>query len=143
MNPEVKIQWLAALRSGGYQQGRRALNSADGFCCLGVLCDLAVKAGVTHWGDPHSITGSTGVVHDACRKCDDEAGILPGPVQKWAGLEAANPWLQLQSAGHISKAEANDALRLSFPADRISMSEANDDLQLSFPEIADLIEAQL
>jgi hypothetical protein len=33
MDPEVKAVWIAALRSGKYQQGR-------GFCCHGVLCDL-------------------------------------------------------------------------------------------------------
>ena len=50
MNKEVKQQWVAALRSGEYKQGKNALRRQyEGedaeFCCLGVLCDLAVKAG--------------------------------------------------------------------------------------------------
>lgn len=128
MDPEAKTQWIAALRSGNYQQGRHVLNSSDGLCCLGVLCDLAVKAGVTHWDAPGPITDSTGVVYDAVRRCDNEIGILPAPVQEWAGLETANPWLVVGDqpvCGHIS------------------MARANDDLRLSFPQLADLIEAQL
>jgi hypothetical protein len=41
MTPELKAKWLAALRSGKYQQGEGALNKDGKFCCLGVLCDVA------------------------------------------------------------------------------------------------------
>ena len=38
MKPEVKEQWLEALRSGDYEQGRHYLAHTDGgHCCLGVL----------------------------------------------------------------------------------------------------------
>ena len=40
MTPEFKAKWVAALRSGKYQQGRDALRTGDMFCCLGVACDL-------------------------------------------------------------------------------------------------------
>ncbi len=40
MKPEVKTKWLAALRSGQYPQARGRLRSSDGYCCLGVLCDI-------------------------------------------------------------------------------------------------------
>lgn len=49
MNPEIKAQWLAALRSGNYIQGKYYLQSFDvtgeqhTFCCLGVLCDIMGK----------------------------------------------------------------------------------------------------
>lgn len=34
-------EWIAALRSGKYTQGRSRLRTADNrFCCLGVACDL-------------------------------------------------------------------------------------------------------
>ena len=32
--------WLEALRSGLYAQGKHHLNSPDGFCCLGVACEI-------------------------------------------------------------------------------------------------------
>ena len=40
MTPEFKAKWVAALRSGKYQQGRDVLRNGDKFCCLGVACDL-------------------------------------------------------------------------------------------------------
>lgn len=47
---QVYTKWLAALRSGKYKQMQEKLrgqtdSGAVGFCCLGVLCDLAVKDG--------------------------------------------------------------------------------------------------
>lgn len=36
MNAELKATWIAALRSGAYQQCRRLLYDGKGFCCLGV-----------------------------------------------------------------------------------------------------------
>ncbi len=33
-------EWVAALRSGVYEQGKGYLYSKDGFCCWGVACDL-------------------------------------------------------------------------------------------------------
>lgn len=34
------IQWLAALRSGVYKQGKKHLCLNDRYCCLGVACDV-------------------------------------------------------------------------------------------------------
>ena len=50
MNPEIKAQWLAALRSGEYQQTNGALrreqpDGSVGYCCLGVLCEVLAKDG--------------------------------------------------------------------------------------------------
>lgn len=40
MNAEVKKQWVDALRSGKYKQGKGMLRSYDDkYCCLGVLLD--------------------------------------------------------------------------------------------------------
>lgn len=40
MKPQIKADWLKALRSGKYQQGKARLQSRGLFCCLGILCDL-------------------------------------------------------------------------------------------------------
>lgn len=37
MNPELKAMWIAALRSGEFDQGRGKLRNDNGYCCLGVL----------------------------------------------------------------------------------------------------------
>jgi hypothetical protein len=41
MDAELKARWVAALRSGEYEQGRRQLRAGDTYCCLGVLCVVA------------------------------------------------------------------------------------------------------
>lgn len=80
MNPEVKTKWLAALRSGQFKQGRgrlaRVTPEGEEFCCLGVLCELAVQEGV------------------AKRKLDWEIFVydfsehyLPETVAEWSGLD--------------------------------------------------------
>jgi hypothetical protein len=43
-----KKKWIKALRSGNYKQTRGTLKNDEGFCCLGVLCDIHPK--VT-WGE--------------------------------------------------------------------------------------------
>lgn len=54
MKPEFKKQWLEALRSGKYRQGRMVLrNKHDFYCCLGVLCDIIDPEG---W-KPISVNG--------------------------------------------------------------------------------------
>ncbi|MEK6860522.1 MAG: hypothetical protein AABY07_00995 [Nanoarchaeota archaeon] len=39
MNPELKQNWVDALRSNRYEQGNLYLTNRGMFCCLGVLCD--------------------------------------------------------------------------------------------------------
>ena len=43
-------KWLAALRSGEYEQATGELRDAVGFCCLGVACDIS---GVGKWEGPN------------------------------------------------------------------------------------------
>jgi hypothetical protein len=44
---EFKAKWLAALRGGSYKQTSGYLHTSEGFCCLGVACDLTG----TKWDD--------------------------------------------------------------------------------------------
>jgi hypothetical protein len=47
------VEWIAALRSGKYQQGMGRLRYSHGpgyaYCCLGVLGDLMVESGKWTW----------------------------------------------------------------------------------------------
>lgn len=45
LDPTFKAEWIAALRSGEFPQGRKYLNRNNEYCCLGVRCELDVKAG--------------------------------------------------------------------------------------------------
>jgi len=41
MTQELRDKWIAALRSGDYTQDKAFLRTEKGYCCLGVLCDVA------------------------------------------------------------------------------------------------------
>ena len=46
MREDIKKEWVAALRSGDYKQGKYALRvncENPEYCCLGVLTDLLIK----------------------------------------------------------------------------------------------------
>lgn len=58
MNTFAK-EWVAALRSGKYRQTRAYLRTNEGFCCLGVACDLmAPETWETISGSVYSFRGN-------------------------------------------------------------------------------------
>lgn len=119
MNQTIKAQWTAALRSGDYPQGTNALKRVGGgLCCLGVLCELAVKAGVIH----ELRVGAAGAVEYGNHSGSSQIA-LPFSVQQWAGLANENPNVNIE--GGID-----------------SLAALNDD-GVDFAAIADLIDAQL
>ena len=84
MNEQVKQKWLSSLRSGDYQQTQLKLHTDDGFCCLGVLCDL--------YGKEHNVEWD--LVEDEDHSYymfQDYPSFLPLPVVEWAGVESHYP----------------------------------------------------
>lgn len=54
-------QWLAALRSGEYNQSMGALQDSQGYCCLGVACKVTIddelllkRSGILRGGMPYA-----------------------------------------------------------------------------------------
>lgn len=45
---DLRKLWCEELRSGRYQQTHDFLKLGNGYCCLGVLCDIAYKQAVYH-----------------------------------------------------------------------------------------------
>ena len=82
MNEQVKEKWLSALRSGDYKQTKSCLHKGDGFCCLGVLCDLYGKEHNVEWK-----LVDAGIYYEF----QDKKAILPLSVIEWAGVEDDNP----------------------------------------------------
>lgn len=131
-NREVITQWVAALRSGRYKQTTGKLHrtapvewagnitAPEGFCCLGVLCDLAAKAGVVERYE-HFGTVSYG----------GEPNLLPAAVREWAGLPD-NPHVN-----HVIEWPEGDIEDSTDP-----LSVLNDDHKYTFDKIADAIEAK-
>lgn len=146
MNPTVKALWVRALRSGNYRQGVGGLadpgmGTEIRYCCLGVLCDLAVKAGVITMrasSNGHFLFGQFG--QDA--RADYSETQLPQAVQKWAGLNSGNPTLH-----SIPDPEREGAI-FYMPSlvdlnDGCLNSDKDERRRLTFDQIADVIEAQL
>jgi len=85
MQPDLKAEWVAALRSGKYRQAHQALRDGDCYCCLGVLCDVI---------DP---TGWDGAVYDGednelSRHVRERAGITPEQMEDLMWLnDGCNP----------------------------------------------------
>ena len=122
LDPVVKKQFVAALRSGEYPQGQAALNINGCFCCLGVLTDLAVKAGIIEWTDyPRARSARKGVLIDN----KVETCILSPQVAKWAGSETL--------LGDVRFGNGPDDTLMSL----------NDDLGYTFSQIADIVEERL
>lgn len=122
MNPKVKQKWLEALRSGEYKQTKENLRDGNGFCCLGVLCDLHAKERGTNWVrliDFYELYG--------------EMQLLPLSVQEWAGLDN-------DMGGMVDFEYEKDGVVY---VKSESLPEINDTWKKDFNEIADLIEEQL
>jgi len=84
MNPQIKQKWVSALRSGDYQKTQCYLRTNNGFCCLGVLCDLYGKEDNVEW---------TPSGFDSAYAFQGNVGDLPSSVIEWAGLEDSNPYI--------------------------------------------------
>ena len=83
MNQEIKKAWVAALRSGDYQQGVGLLHykkdGQDKYCCLGVLCELAVGGGVIPAGQLNA---------DGQYQYNNSLYMPSSIVLDWAGLQS-------------------------------------------------------
>lgn len=131
MNPEVKARWVEALRSGRYPRAKGALCVLDpddldrrtvlGYCCLGVLTELAVDAGVL---DVSPDTSGGGNRAYGARR---ESAYLPDEVVRWAELSSRNPIVR-SGEGVFNHSRSLAALN---------------DQDVPFGVIADLVEEQL
>lgn len=116
MDERVKADWVAALRSGEYAQGFGALNKNGKYCCLGVLCELAVKEGIL----PPPVEGPVSTF--GYGRVPNRT-TLPGEVLVWTGLGLA-----------VNNPTPHGTSR--------SLAEMND-RGASFSDIADVIEKGL
>lgn len=119
MNAEIKAEWVADLRSGRYQQGRGALNRDGRFCCLGVLCEQAVRKGVIP--APTKKTAGYGTVAYYGEGLNAQASVLPDVVAEWAGIRTAtkidNTGIYTDESGKLRGLyEDNDLLKQPFTA---------------------------
>lgn len=139
-NTEVIQKWVTALESGDYQQTKGKLHREEsnginkpGYCCLGVLCEIAVQEGIvsvieTRDGyDFYGADGRTG--HE-----DD----LPIEVQTWAGLNDPSPEVEYEmTPDEFDSADMSEGF--DSPVRTDSLAELNDEFEYDFKRIAGII----
>lgn len=127
---KIRKRWVAKLRSGEYKQGKGFLarkaarsNAHDRYCCLGVLCDMAVKAKIipqpTESEEFDSAKEKT--VKVKAYGFGEDVGSLPDEVVSWVGM-------------------ASDFGNFNGEAGSDNLANMNDSGKI-FKQIADIIES--
>ena len=118
---ENRRKWVEALRSGKYKQTSGSLHDDNGFCCLGVACEIS---GLGEW-ERDAIFGN-----QTDYRYMGKTGSLPAPVAAWLGLTSKSPtWDEgkWSESGNITD-DMDDNLAV------------RNDEGVTFAEIADIIE---
>jgi hypothetical protein len=118
----ARLAWIEALESGDYAQAKGSLRKIDyppnaqgvsenGYCCLGVACEVAAKTGGVsgEWeaGSPAPLF----IVRDAQGERKDSAGgALPFAVADWLGVPDSDPRI-----GQYVASTWNDQQGKTFP----------------------------
>lgn len=109
----VAKKWVQALRSGKYAQGPTVLRHINQYCCLGVLCEIAVEDGII----PPSVPDRYGRAIYGTTIC-----LLPSQLLAWSGLSTSD--------GRFWGKETQNSL--------VELNDAG----YSFSKIADIIESE-
>jgi hypothetical protein len=120
-------KWLKALRSGEYRQTKEVLKSDEGFCCLGVLCDVVDRKG---WEDHDLVEASYFYIFD---EDDRDESLIPQRIfSSWTGITGAVPDPRTETA------EADEKFHDDFLGSMLA--GLNDESDWTFEEIADFVE---
>jgi hypothetical protein len=125
MKPGIKARWIERLRSGKYKQGIETLHNPknDRFCCLGVLCEMAVEDGIIK----KRISAGRTVY-------GEQLSLLPTSVMRWAGVDGPYADVILDEA---------DQRRLGVDRAVVDLAFLNDSPRKRFKTIARVIEKYL
>ena len=113
MDKRIAEEWCSRLESGKYRQGsgklRQRSERKDKFCCLGVLCEIAVEKGIVQLYKRATNVFSYGsdTIH------------LPRKVAKWAGM--------------------SEGAKVTYNKQKTDLMTLNDYEGLTFKEIAQVI----
>lgn len=133
MNPEVKQLWKDALLSDEFDQAKSFLRTDYGFCCLGVLCEIAVKHGIIEPGElkTEGDEEDPQMSEEYFYGAHDDTSVLPREVREWAGLDSPNPDVVVPS----EMLSDNDEESIT-----TDLADCNDSLNLDFHQIAELVD---
>lgn len=119
--------WIAALRSGKYEQGKSRLKrkSTNAFCCLGVMCEISTNATYkTGKYDTDSYYNVAGVVADTALETvrpewmseeQEYACIAANDGLDWTFDQIAD-WWEFGDGATTANEDEGDSLAPYFPA---------------------------
>lgn len=155
MNAAIKAELVERLRSGKYAQGKEKLGVKDDdgerFCCLGVLCEIAVERGIIKRFDQPVDCWDCEHPDDTVHKIEvhydgSYDATLPQKVVDWAGIESVD--IDYRSADDnfddyegMGRFESEQHKR-SGNVEHASLAGMNDD-GVPFTEIAQFIEDEV
>lgn len=82
MRQDIAELWAQAVESGNYRQTSGRLHTDEGYCCLGVLCELAVASGLGI-----RVERIAEGFHAGSYAYANNNVVLPYEVQEWAGMK--------------------------------------------------------
>lgn len=101
MDNNIAREWIVELRSGNYGQATGTLKGEENtYCCLGVLCEIAVRKGII--STPQYLDSFGGWFYQA------DGNVLPYEVQSWADMASRNGALYLENGPELFLAGMND-----------------------------------
>lgn len=125
-------KWLAALRSDKFTQARGKLRVEDGFCCLGVACELYSEENPdAYWSTLKKLSYFNTEKEVTIKNVFlGETDVLPDQVKDWLGLQDRD--------GTFAEVmiDGDEAKRVN------ALTTLNDRLRMSLKEIADFIETE-
>lgn len=141
MDKKVKALWIAALESGEYEQARGSLKKVNSkgeasFCCLGVLCEVAVSEGV------EISTSFRQLLEDGSEGrgvYDNNMDWLPRSVVEWAGMDSRSGELKeiIEYGEEFDNGYGDMECSQAY-----TLVDLNDDAEYSFKDIAKVIDKQ-
>lgn len=128
----IRQAWVKALLSGDYKQDQSYLKTDDGYCCLGVLCNLE---GV-EWSE-ETKGGERGYMHGRYREAEGISDEMQDKYQLNSPQAQLNDTIYWVDGEWVRELSAVDSEIMSYSS-YDSLAEANDDGR-SFTDIAELI----
>ena len=126
---EHRRLWVEALRSGEYAQYLGYLHTNDGFCCLGVACDIS---GLGEW---YKLWDQSYIIRYKISPDNQSYTKLPIEVRNWLGLNSVDGIFSFEGL-HADFKPWIQHIHSDFPT---SLSSLND-RGVTFDQIATLIE---
>lgn len=117
MDTAIQADWRRALLSGKFVQGTGRLcrvnaDRTEEYCCLGVLCERALAAGIVE--RVFDAAASSYGYRATGSRDEPRHDLLPAVVVAWAQLEAQNPDVLLVDGDVYTLSTCNDGLHMSF-----------------------------